>query len=260
MLTKFVAAGMLDGCFRIEIPGFREHATEKSMNAGATRFLGKGFVDVYSCFKDLARYEKEGKDFRIEWRRGRTGLTVMAPHGGGIEPGTSEVARAVAGEEHSFYHLDGLKKTKNRILHLTSTRFDEPIALDLARTSWKVVTIHGCDGFDPVVYVGGLDGQLIERCQRQLEAEGFRTEIHPVFRGDQPANLCNRCMSGKGLQLELSLKLRKSFFRGLSRPERGYPTDRFHRFVAVLRAVLSPSADWKPSIQRSPESLGKRSS
>ena len=46
----------------------------------------------YQSFRALARHEKRMRDYRILARPGRTGLLVMAPHGGGIEPGTDTLA------------------------------------------------------------------------------------------------------------------------------------------------------------------------
>ena len=37
-------------------------------------------------------------------------IVIIAPHGGGIEPGTSELAIAIAGEELSFAVFEGLIK------------------------------------------------------------------------------------------------------------------------------------------------------
>jgi phage replication-related protein YjqB (UPF0714/DUF867 family) len=45
-------------------------------------------------------------------------LAILAPHGGGIEPGTSELAEAVAGEGLSFYAFEGLKRSGNAVLHV----------------------------------------------------------------------------------------------------------------------------------------------
>jgi phage replication-related protein YjqB (UPF0714/DUF867 family) len=198
-----------------------------------------GFVNLYRSFQQLAEKEREGIDFRIQWRWGRTGIAVMAPHGGGIEPGTSEVARAVAEPHHSFYHLDGLKRKGNGRLHITSTLFDEPAALEMARRSWKVITIHGCDGTNPTAYLGGLDEDLRVRVATVLRSRGFSAAPHPVFRGDQKENLCNRGSSGAGLQLELSEALRASFFARLDRPGRDHPTPIFFEFVAALKAALA---------------------
>jgi phage replication-related protein YjqB (UPF0714/DUF867 family) len=67
----------------------------------------------------------------------------VAPHGGGIEPGTSELADAIAGSDLSFYTFEGLKSSGNTDLHITSTRFDEPMCLTLLASSSVVVTLHG---------------------------------------------------------------------------------------------------------------------
>lgn len=55
-------------------------------------------MDRYSNFEALRAEQTEGRDFRI-----RVGLpeeamvASIAPHGGAIEPGTSELATAIAG-------------------------------------------------------------------------------------------------------------------------------------------------------------------
>ncbi len=49
-------------------------------------------------------------DYLILSRQGTSGIAVMAPHGGGIEPGTSEIANRVAGDEHAYYSFEGLKQ------------------------------------------------------------------------------------------------------------------------------------------------------
>ena len=38
-------------------------------------------------FAELTRFARPGRDFLIEHRNGTSGLAIMAPHGGGIEPG-----------------------------------------------------------------------------------------------------------------------------------------------------------------------------
>lgn len=64
---------------------------------------------AYRNYSDLCRIEREGLDYRIRWRKAGRPYCVMAPHGGGIEPGTSEISDAIAGDEHSFYAFEGLK-------------------------------------------------------------------------------------------------------------------------------------------------------
>jgi phage replication-related protein YjqB (UPF0714/DUF867 family) len=56
----------------------------------------------------------------------------VAPHGGRIEDGTLEIARAIAGRDHHLYLLEGRRTSHNyHTLHLTSHRFDKPRCLDL---------------------------------------------------------------------------------------------------------------------------------
>ena len=55
-------------------------------------------ADQYENFEELSQNETVGVDFRILARRARAAFDIVAPHGGGIEPGTSEIADAIAGE------------------------------------------------------------------------------------------------------------------------------------------------------------------
>ena len=66
-------------------------------------------MSKYRTFRQLSACETEDIDYRIRCRPGRTGIAVVAIHGGGIEPGTSEIAEAVAGDRHSFYTFRGIK-------------------------------------------------------------------------------------------------------------------------------------------------------
>src|SRR5512146_2632013 len=108
-------------------------------------------MDIYKSFAELSRCEKEGLDYHIRMRLGRSGIAVMAPHGGDIEPGTSELADAIAARDHTFYSFEGARSTENLRLHLTSTRFDEPEGVKVASLSQVIVAIHGCKGKEPMV-------------------------------------------------------------------------------------------------------------
>jgi len=47
----------------------------------------------YGSFAELARHEIEGKDYRVEvLERAQASVLVVAPHGGMIEAGTSQIA------------------------------------------------------------------------------------------------------------------------------------------------------------------------
>lgn len=166
----------------------------------------------YAGFADLARAQREGHDFRIEvLTRPHSDVAIVAPHGGGIEDGTSELARAVADDDLNLYLFEGCRPAYNyRALHLTSHRFDEPRCLALLERCERVVTVHGCDGEDPVILAGGLDVDLarelaaaLERAQFEVATEGHR------FPATNPANICNRGARGRGVQLEIPHRLRR---------------------------------------------------
>src|ERR1019366_7404121 len=74
----------------------------------------------YPNFAALKQAEREGEDFDIVCRPRRSPVAVIAPHGGEIEPGTSEIAAAIAGDEFNLYCFEGCKPSGNIGLHITS--------------------------------------------------------------------------------------------------------------------------------------------
>ncbi len=194
--------------------------------------------DKYASYNELRENEREGFDYRVDLRYGCSGIVVMAPHGGNIEPGTSEIASAVAGEEHCFYELSGLRTSGNRDLHIKSTLFDEPRCLSLARRSQKVLTIHGCKGREEVVYLGGLCSALKEEIELSLASVGFTIGEYPGLQGKHPLNLCNLGATGSGVQLELTSGLRRTMFEDLTTDGRRTITPIFDIFTAALREAL----------------------
>ncbi|MGA2237313.1 MAG: poly-gamma-glutamate hydrolase family protein [Terriglobales bacterium] len=198
-------------------------------------------ADRYKNFADLAAHEKENSDFRVRSEERHGAAAIIAPHGGGIEPGTSELAEAIAGADLSFYAFEGLKKNGNGVLHITSSRFDEPKAVVLVNASPRVVVLHGeLDCRDQVVFLGGLDERLGKRIQAELQAAGFVVRIHddPYLQGVEKSNICNRGQSGEGVQLELSQPLRRSCFPSFDRNGRQQRTEQGDRFVEVMRKAL----------------------
>ena len=140
-------------------------------------------LEIYESFEKLKQNEKEEKDYRIHYRHGISGILVMAPHGGGIEPGTTEIANAVAGKKHSFYSFEGLKPHGNLKLHITSRRFDEPIGVNLSESSETLLVIHGCKGEERVVYIGGRNRILRQRVETSLINASFSVQEDPRFPG-----------------------------------------------------------------------------
>lgn len=69
--------------------------------------------DKYKNFKALAAGEDESSYRIVSEDRGND-LLIIAPHGGKIERGTTEIAKGVAGLDWSFYTFEGLKPAGNR--------------------------------------------------------------------------------------------------------------------------------------------------
>src|SRR3954470_7918033 len=132
-------------------------------------------ADIYASFEELADNETAGLTYSILARQNKEAFAVVAPHGGGIEEGTSEIADAISGSDFSFYTFEGLKLRGNTDLHITSTRFDEPMCITLIERCDAVVTIHGqeseVDGDG--VFIGGLDHTLGARLGTALKNAGF---------------------------------------------------------------------------------------
>lgn len=199
------------------------------------------FTEKYHNYRELRKNEKEGKDYQILFRLGGSGIAVMAPHGGGIEPGTSEIADMVAGDDHTFYSFEGLKQKRSLDLHITSRHFDEPLGIRIARSSRTIVAIHGCKERERIIYVGGRDGILKENIKDALTNANFWVQENPSYPGIDPSNICNRSRLEKGVQLEVSMGLRRQMFRDLSRTDRKNTTRLFEEFVSALRGALSDS-------------------
>ncbi|MBY5775456.1 poly-gamma-glutamate hydrolase family protein [Rhizobium leguminosarum] len=127
-----------------------------------------------------------------------------------IEPGTSELVRAIAGEHFSFYLFEGRKLAGNRDLHITSTNFDEPSGLTLVQGSDTAIAIHGCQGSDEIVYLGGRHRGLADILAKTLKRRGFAVDVHrdPMLQGTDRRNICNRSRSEMGIQFELTRALR----------------------------------------------------
>jgi phage replication-related protein YjqB (UPF0714/DUF867 family) len=198
-------------------------------------------MDKYGSYAQLRLSEQMKKDYRIRSRMGPSGIAVIAPHGGGIEPGTTEIAEALAGSEHSFYSFEGWKQSNNSDLHITSDGFDERTGLHIVENVRTVIAVHGCRGKEETVYLGGLDAELKSEIQGALSRSGFSVQesLKAGLQGINPKNLCNRGQTRRGVQLEVSKALRKKMFANLGRQGRKSTTKVFRAFVCALRDTLS---------------------
>jgi phage replication-related protein YjqB (UPF0714/DUF867 family) len=198
-------------------------------------------ADKYLNFEGLASSEIEGRDYIIRSQNRGTKVIVIGPHAGDIEPGTSEIVLAIASQDLSYYLFEGTKDKGNRDLHVTSTKFNEPKALDLVGNSEFALAIHGEKSTNNTVYIGGRNQELQDSLRESIRAAGFSVDVHddPELQGVSPANICNRCASGSGVQLELAKGLRKKFFQSLTSTGRREVTEEFGKFVSAIRRGLN---------------------
>jgi len=200
-------------------------------------------MGIYNSYKELKACETHGKDYSIRKRYGKSGIAVMAPHGGGIEPGTTEIADAVAGGLHSFYTFIGLKQQGNAKFHISSTKFDEPEGIELAKNSRTILTIHGCKENKKIIYLGGKDIPFKEKIRTALLGANFSVRESSRFPGKNPFNICNQSRSYRGVQLEISAGLRQKMFYNLSHIHPKNSARRFEKFISALRGALSEHMD-----------------
>lgn len=208
--------------------------------------------DTYAGYADLSAHETEGADYRITERRPATATTAqIAIHGGAIEPGTTQLAdHAASIRGDAYYSFEGIKPSANGTLHLTSTHFDEPRAVDLVGASTSTVSWHGAAGTTAKTYIGGRDTELKSAAADQLRAAGFTvaTGTPPELNANSPANITNRNGRGQGLQLELTKAQRTLFFTD-GKLDRAWIEDPAHRtaaFYAYTAAIDRALADRRP--------------
>lgn len=169
-------------------------------------------ADSYMGFRDLAKVQVEGTDYRVHVHPNTgSSIAVMAPHGGSIEQGTSEVARAIAGVDFNLYLFEGIRLAGNyAALHLTSHKFDEPRCLELLSHCDHVIAIHGCRGDEQQALIGGLDEPLKVRVGKAIAELGIDTRLQGHrFSATEPKNICNRGRRGVGVQIEMTMALRR---------------------------------------------------
>lgn len=171
--------------------------------------------DIYSCFTDLKKNEPEGSfNISCEIENRSTVYAVMAPHGGKLETGTTNISLAISRKDLSLYTFNANKPNNNRTLHITSANFDEPQCEKILGSVETVLAIHGAR--DPEtepkerVWVGGNLRETFEvNLKETLKPLELLVEINSKFLGKEPNNICNRGISQQGMQLELTKSLRE---------------------------------------------------
>jgi len=91
-----------------------------------------------------------------------------------------------------------------------------------------------------MAYIGGTNQELIQIIIQALRSGGFDATISdtPGLRGIKPENICNRCQTKKGVQIELSRGLRETLFDNLGHRSLRSKTTVFYQFVNILKEAL----------------------
>lgn len=165
----------------------------------------------FNSFSELAHHKKEGEHYDIVVKENsHSHVSIVAPHGGNIEWNTSKIAKDIAANDHNLYLFEA-KEAENCFyeMHVTSNQFDEPRCLELISLTDTTLTIHGCRGDEPVVYIGGRDEKLKKSLADAFNKHNIKalTEGH-IYKGSSPENICNRNQRGEGVQLEFSRGIR----------------------------------------------------
>lgn len=202
--------------------------------------------DRFCSFDELAEEYAEGEDWEIvKSTSGDDRWLVSAIHGGGIEETTSSLTEAIAGSSYPFYAFKGRLKSNNySTLHITSTRFDEPQALEMVAKAEHHISIHGASGEEPKTLIGGLDKDLKRIVKNHLVANGFQVEEAPEhLDGDHPENYVNKTKTEQGVQLEITRAQRESFYKNgdisfQSRRDASNETEEFQAYVEAIQTAM----------------------
>jgi phage replication-related protein YjqB (UPF0714/DUF867 family) len=189
--------------------------------------------DRYSSFKELYLAERKGTDYQKQVVKRASDCLIMAPHGGRIEPGTSELAKAVASKDHSLYLFEGIRNRPHTDLHVTSHKYDDEEAIEFASEHAVIVAFHGRrDRYDPTtVHVGGLDAATRDAIINELVLGGFDAAVgNGELAGKHENNICNRGGRSIGVQLEIPKSLRDDL---LMKP------DLLENFSRAIRKAIS---------------------
>ncbi|MBU0439020.1 poly-gamma-glutamate hydrolase family protein [Staphylococcus succinus] len=198
--------------------------------------------DYYRDFTALKSDTQEHRDWQINTKTtSNKDILITAIHGGGIEPGTSELAKIISKKgDYNLYSFEGLLKSNNSKLHITSTHFDDPKLKEMNNKSEESISIHGVQEQEKVVYIGGKDKAMAKSIRKALEKAGFNVEKSPHhIDGDSAQNIINQNDTGSGVQIEISTKYRKQFFEDgrLDRASREQTHHYNHSIYSFAEAV-----------------------
>jgi len=236
---------------------------EKTYHKNSEIYADPTVVEGVDYARRLHRHELFDDSLAGRVDVGKT--TIIGPHGGGIETGTSELCLAIAGYHpatlevtppggvtYDYWMFEGLRGAGagNDQLHVTSTGCGDGAAVSLCGGALNALALHGCTteaaGQLPgtaTVLVGGLNDQLKQLlltafCEQDLDA--LDAIGHRDLDGSEEKNIVNRTLLCMGGQLELTTPLRDSMFLENTRPRRKHTTTEvFWRFVTACRNALA---------------------
>ncbi|RAC79926.1 hypothetical protein DN503_32560, partial [Burkholderia multivorans] len=108
--------------------------------------------DYYTSMTQLERETKEGIDWKKETRDQGNQVLIVAPHGGNIEQGTSELTKLLAQQGgYDYFSFEATRPSNNTQLHVTSTHYDDPTLHQMIEGRAATISIHGAKGDDQIV-------------------------------------------------------------------------------------------------------------
>ena len=149
----------------------------------------------------------------------------------------------IAKDDFNLYLFEGVDPARGNFrMHITSSHFDEPLAIQLVSDPAKTrqcVSIHGFKSEIKQICLGGLNRALKAEFVAQAKSADLKYEVVEcsALRGNEPANIVNRC-AGSGIQLELSSALRRDLLGDSGEMNRLAETIR-HSLTAPLTCVES---------------------
>jgi len=202
--------------------------------------------DLYPDFYFMTLTHDTTKEYSISVKDRLAEITIMAPHGGTIEPGTSEMAEELAGSDWNYYAFKNLLPDNGRTMHVTSKNYNDQIAVSLSSASLITVTLHRHKELTESVCVGGYNKGLRLAVVDHLQKAGFVSE-HPCMRlpGAACKNIANHAVLG-GLQLEIATSLATKLNSDAAL--RG-------KFIAAVRNAITESL---PKLRRKAKELNGR--
>ncbi|KAF1680007.1 poly-gamma-glutamate hydrolase family protein [Bacillus sp. SKDU12] len=209
-------------------------------------------ADKYGNFKELKANESL-LSYNIFTANVDRRVLILAPHGGGIEGGTSELARELS-KSYSTYLFEALRIPGASEFHITSANFDEPQALDLLSKHDLTLSLHGYASRKKHTLVGGTDRVKAAKLTSLLNSAGFSAELlseDSRLAGTNAQNIANKNRTGMSIQLEISNGQRREMFNKFTLAGRdGTKNQVFYDYIAVLTKFIDENVYDKDSIAR----------